>query len=289
MGSSIASPLRDAQKELDGLHGFFSAFLNPAFYNERIPPSGDGISTAERVFSVAELLEMILGYVAIRDIMSFQQVNHAAYDAIENSPKLQRSLSLRADLQSTHLKTPFGEYTHCAKGGFYCGYQSPEAELNAANAHQLPITAGFSKCATEFSWEIGNRWRRMFICQPPVHEMKFTTNCCGPWDDNSVGNTMRSDTGFTIGDLYDATKSLVLEHRTCVNASIDHLDEDGFVRVSPTFSAKVMLNETDPIYQERSRICVRRSRSMSFSPYRLRRDRLQAYVNYKRNGMSHSR
>ncbi|KAK5126932.1 hypothetical protein LTR85_008290 [Meristemomyces frigidus] len=105
--SHTVSAVHGAQRELDGLHGFFSTFLSPAFYNERIPDRSNSTPPAQGVFEVVELLELILGYLTIRDIMSFQQINRSAYDTIESSPRLRDMLSLRAESSRCSLPDTF--------------------------------------------------------------------------------------------------------------------------------------------------------------------------------------
>lgn len=278
--SSIFDAVQEAQRELDGLHDFFSMFLNPIFYNER-PCKSDG-GSAHTVFAVAELLEMILAYVAIRDILNFQQTNHAAYDAIDSSPRLQRMMSLREEPQN-HLRTPFGAYSHGVKGGFFCKYDSPS--MISTGERQVPLTAGFSMRG--LSHTIGTRWMRMFICQPPVHEMRVETVCCGNRGGQSEGQVIRSNTGLTIGDLYGASKMLIEEHRTCVHANATHHDQHGFVQAEPVFSTMVKLDEHDPIARKYdSPASVQPAHSSSVATYYTGVARLEAYTNYKRRGTS---
>ncbi|KAK4545779.1 hypothetical protein LTR36_002733 [Oleoguttula mirabilis] len=293
--SDTVKAVQGARRDLDGLSSFFSTFLNPVFYNERILESSDGESTAQKVFAIAELLELILGRLTIRDIISFYQVSRAVYIAIEGSPRLQRVLSLRADAHDSHFRTPFGDYSHGPKGGFYCGNAGHPIQVivdGARQTHRLTFRAGFKRCAKALPSKIGTRWRRMFICQPPVHEVTISCACCSSKYKHTELRKLRSESGVTIGDLYDMTETLVTEHRTCVYASALQHDEAGVVIVNPTFSATMDLGDSDPIVQAWRRsitpgACPTFSHrtdflSQQFLNRRARQDRLQAYINYKR-------
>lgn len=275
--SCITEKLQAAQAELDGLHHYFSSVVNPTFYNERLTGNHLERSPAERVFDIPEMLVLVLDYVPIRDLMSFQQVNRAAYGIIESSPELQRTLSLRADATGSIFRVPFQTWSGGPRGGFWCAYGTSGRILG----NELRLTAGFSK-ATRLP-RIGTRWRKMFICQPPVSEMAVSTACCAHQrNKDEPPNIIRSATGLTMGHLYDWTEALAAEHRMCINANVCHLDEDGFVNAKPTFATNVTLSEEDPILQTRRRL--QSTRPVRNSTLRTRNERLQAYVKYKRQG-----
>ena len=295
--SEVEDLVRDAQRQLDGLHQYFSAFLNPIFYNERIPSVIDGIPAAHRTFAVPELLEMILNYVDTPDILSFQHVNHALYDTINESSNLQRLLSLRADDRGSPIRMPFREYTHRTRGGFFCyaALRKHPLPLDTERQNIITISAAFADrrrrgadCHHRLP-RIGARWRRMFICQPPVHKMEAKTTCCAAI--SSVESPPHS-AGLTIGDLHDASDRLAAEHCMCVQASRarDH-DVEGFVMVAVSFATTVVLSESDPMLLRQRSLLLGTKAVAAAVPGVLEGDdanrhvrRMQAYIKYKKTG-----
>ncbi|KAK5126934.1 hypothetical protein LTR85_008292 [Meristemomyces frigidus] len=254
--TSLREGIDEAQRDIQGLKSFFSDFLSPTLHNEVVAPQDDAV--AHRVFDVPELLELILLELPIADIMSFQQVDRNARDAIEASPALRRALSLQRDAAGSPLRMPF---SNTGFSGFSCGPQDRwrrrPRRINAAS-NELQITADFAHHGKETAL-VGSRWRRMPRAEPRI----ITAEC-----------------GITIGDLYDAAQTLWLEHRQCANAGALQLDEDGLVRVQVSFSAKIDLKPNDPIFVERQREAARsKKRALESAEQNAL---VQAYIVYKR-------
>jgi hypothetical protein len=271
-----ADALEACQAELEGLDEFWSTMLKATFYNEYIPENET--RAAQRVFDVPELLEMVLEYTSICDILNFQQVCRSARDAIDGSPRLQRVLNLRAEPEGSHFQTPYCCFTHGNLGGFWCGtclhglvLDGTEGSVtyNLVNigsryrssvcvvGNNLTVSAGFPN-SDERLPRIGSRWRAMYICQPPIKQMTIRLACCS--HDAGIGGVLRSakeftvtsESGLTIGDLYDKTKALVAEHRFCLAASTyQHDYETGLVKVDPSFSTTITLRGGDPLVQKK--------------------------------------
>lgn len=279
---SLRDSLNEARNDIEGLKSFFSSFLCPTFYNEAQPQPDESI--AHRVFDVPELLELILLELPIPDIMNFQQVNRTARDAINASPMLQRALSLRADSADSPLRAPFSDLYSTFTGGFSCGhttrYRRQPRRLSLAS-DEMPVAAEFVSLGSRLP-VIGTRWRRMFVLQPPIHEMSATVSCCTISRTRMDPQIITSETGITIGDLHDAAQKLWNEHRQCTNAGMLQHDEDGLVKVQVTFTTKVKLGPNEPFLLERQK---RAARAAARSEEVQERNALvQAYIVYKRAG-----
>lgn len=272
--------LLEVQQHLAGLADFFRTFLGPVFYNERhcaTPTVNTSISVAQKVFGVNELLELILGFVAMPDILAFQQVNRSSCLAIENSTELQRKLSLLGDHRESSLRLPFAQFSHGSSGGFFCGsHWEPMPE-------EASIKAGFANACAGLP-RIGAKWRRMYICQPPLTEMDAFLPCCG-WVSvhSSPAQAIQSSDGITMGAVWDATKFLIEQHRLCPHAEPLLHDEEGLVRFTPVFHGNIRIKAAEEVRHSASPteepICRMPS---PFNP--LSDARIQAYVDYKRRG-----
>ncbi|TKA38168.1 hypothetical protein B0A55_13602, partial [Friedmanniomyces simplex] len=80
---------KEASAAVQGLKTFFSDFLEPTLFTEKQPlDRQEGTPAAERVLELPELLENVLQYLEIPDILRFQQVNRSACASIDGSPRL---------------------------------------------------------------------------------------------------------------------------------------------------------------------------------------------------------
>ncbi|KAK4545754.1 hypothetical protein LTR36_002708 [Oleoguttula mirabilis] len=278
--ASLRNGLSDAQGDVQGLKQFFSNFLSPTLYNEITPPQNESIAC--RVFEVPELLELILLELPVADIMSFQQVDRNARDAIEASSPLQRALSLRADPADSPVRMPFNDMTGLR--GFSCGERKrPSRRLGRLpwRDDEIQIKAYFTSNSGPLP-RIGLRWRRMYALQPPIREMIATVLCCQFASLPGVSQTVTSECGITVGDLYDAAQQAWLEHRQCVNAASDDHDENGLVKVQVIFSTTLALKPDNPIFLRRQREEARGlEKAEEWSNHH---GLMQAYIAYKRSG-----
>ena len=112
--------------------------------------------------------------------------------------------------------------------------------------------------------------------------MTVHTKCCPGTYRTSESETVSSEHGVTIGDLYDRTMKISNEHRFCPNASYRLLDEDGFVNVSVTFKANITLNAKDPVMAKHmARLAEKRADSSRRDVVRAKQ---RAYAAAKRSG-----
>lgn len=224
-------------------------------------PTASSAEKARQVFSVTELLEHILLEGHPMDVLNFASVNRRAYDIVAGSSVLQRHMNLLPEVHARCFFTypklgftctmepkPHGSSLFGGTGIFGTGTSTSDTVVVYATftPEKLPL-------------RLGRRVRDMFICQPPIHEMRATVSCCNPDKHRSLFQTTHpvsdgmnlphpiySETGITVGDIYDACCALIKEHRLCPAAEAHQLDEEGFVKVNPTFRATVQLREDDP-------------------------------------------
>ena len=97
----------------------------------------------------------------------------------------------------------------------------------------------------------------MYICQPPPKEMQLWPSCCGEttWRHQlptPARDTVRNDTGITIGDLFDKAKDVVAKHRHCPHASMyQHSKGTGEVIADVFFATEIELDTSDPFLEEK--------------------------------------
>lgn len=96
--------LGSAETELKTLSKFVNIFLTTEYFNEQIPPHAT--NTAQKVFVIPELLELILSQLHALELLKTQATNRQFYDAIEKSTRLQRALSLQV-VPGKHFSTHF--------------------------------------------------------------------------------------------------------------------------------------------------------------------------------------
>ena len=70
----------------------------PMLFTEMRP--SEGYVTAQVFFDVTEMLEKVLSFLDIQDILTVQQVNTTMYSTIAGSSKLQRQLHLEPDTEA---------------------------------------------------------------------------------------------------------------------------------------------------------------------------------------------
>ena len=145
----------------------------------------------------------------------------------------------------------------------------------------------------------------MLICQPPIYDMDVYTDCCYPTahdfredfteTDGKHGvhhlgcrgpfTKIHSDTGLTVGDLYDMTKELQEEHRYCPSArELQLFYEDGTADVEVVFEGTVPLQADDPIIAE---LGERRLKMELETTQRMERQtQIHLYMTAKASGMT---
>lgn len=186
-------------RDLNGLEDYVRYRLHPKYYNEI---RKEDSNVAERVFGIPELLENILLNLNISGIISMERTSSTIRDIIVASPKLQVELYLKPEVQDSTTK-----YINCRSP--FNGHDQPHA-----NFEVFPFPGGLEAEFTRL-WaggppKITNRMAKMLICQPPVKHMYLSRVCarCYSTDEDSKGK-ITSDTGLTVGDLYDRAKPLL--------------------------------------------------------------------------------
>ncbi|TKA71458.1 hypothetical protein B0A55_07799 [Friedmanniomyces simplex] len=256
----LAITIGELEHSVQGLKTFFSDFLEPTLYTEKQPlDRQEGTPAAQRVLELPELLENVLQYLEIPDILRFQQVNRSACASVDGSPRLQSTLSLRPDPAGSPLRLPFADANLFPQpAGFICSSHGQHARPDTPEGQAL-VTAHFLSLVGQ-PLRIGARCRRIKV---------------------------KSDTGITVGDLYDAMRKIQEEHRLCPHAArIEHGD-DGMVSANVKFTALVQLRSDDPMFQfwrdsEAARVQRGQMRLVERSKRVEQNARISAYIAYKR-------
>lgn len=218
---------------------------------------------AGRVFGTTELLEAILRKgLSVHDLLRAMEVNKTFAACVKSSVHLQKLLCLRPD--------PTASYRSAFEVGIKClvGFTtsltfpalSPATYRKARTSLDGTLEAHFDTDLTASPPRIGPRCRSMLVCQPPVHEMAISINCCGfryednvvPQNENGTAYIKAIGTaGLTIGELLDTTRRLQEAHTLCpFAATTAHSDdEDGRVRVEVRFTGTLSIRKNGAIIQ----------------------------------------
>ncbi|KAK4932019.1 hypothetical protein LTR49_001706 [Elasticomyces elasticus] len=270
----LASTIRDLEQAIEDQKSFFSDILKPVFYNHQQSRDHKNCTAAQTVFDIPELLELILQDLRIPHILSFQQTCRSAKACIDNSPRLQSALSLRADPTDSPLRMPFARRF---KGFFF--NNTEEAMLNDVTTKKIFIDFGFlppKKSSLQKLPSIGSCYRRMYVVQPPIPTANISLICCGSIHVDSP-TQLQSESGITMGDLYDITKDLYERHSMCPHAPVSMHDEIGMVNVKICFSAE-MRRAVMPPLQKRGQAEKAKEEA---AQREARNDRIAAYIAYK--------
>ena len=194
--SQLCSAVAIAQSDAHGIGAFLRSSVAPVYYNEI---REEDSTIAVHVFKVPELLETILGYLEIPDILSFYQTSKSGRDIITTSIRLQQTLSLTVSGSSKNKYFPLATCLANKPGRFCC--PSP----TSPGPHGL--TAEFCIGPDNRLPSVGERYRQMFIFQPPPKKMKvFVGSSAGRNSPNFRHlDDVENPSGLTIGDLLDAT------------------------------------------------------------------------------------
>ncbi|KAK3661636.1 hypothetical protein LTR56_000124 [Elasticomyces elasticus] len=274
----LASTIHDLEQAIEDQKSFFSSFLKPVFYNHQQSRDHQNCTAAQTVFDIPELLELILQDLRIPHILSFQQTCRSAKACIDNSPRLQSALSLRADPTDSPLRMPFARRF---KGFFF--NITEEVMLNDVTNKKITINFGFvppKKPSLQRLPSIGSCYRRMYVVQPPITTADISLICCRTSHVDSP-TQLQSESGITMGDVYDMTKDLYEKHSMCPRAPISMHDENGMVNVKICFSAE-MRRAVMPPLQKRGQAEKAKEEA---AQREVRNDRIAAYIAYKQQGI----
>jgi hypothetical protein len=295
-----------ARQSIDGIREFFSAFLATKFYPELHAQGAP--NRPHRIFRATELVEYMLSFVAVADLFTLRQVNKTLRNQIDQSEVLQYRTYRSTDLDG-YYKTAFSPGSHCSKltgitvdAIFSCntamlGIEKPPGHFAAVL--EVRFDSRYSKVA------VPNRYYpygAMFLAQPPPTEIDVFPDCCSRGTYSStyaahqqdplnaamalgrlqpVGKVV-SNTGLTVGHLYDAIERIREEHRICPHAiEIANHDDDGNYWPNISFGCLLKVRPDDPVLSPRIAAGV-----MSRTPPPAPNWRIWDYIDAKQKGRS---
>lgn len=314
MDGSSDAMLSDAAGKLESstvaLREITSAVAQPIRYNERHSTTSTK-NRAQEVLQLPELLEMILSFLDVQDVLQMQGVSRTCFSSIEQSSRLQLRLGLKKSSDgffSLPLESPPWMSLMGGTGidfpGFACYVDRvhfADPRFSAFGEERGPkdtisVIVRFTANALSGKLPIvANRYRAMTVAQPPVMEMNVYTDCCAKYHgttisfpghsgflNRDVAGTLTNESGVTIDDLYDIAAEVVHEHHPCPDAVARDLDNEGNIAVAVTFAGKVKLRPDDPLLAYRDSINAQRAKDVHERSDRL--IRMQDYVVAKKTG-----
>ncbi|KAK5722678.1 ubiquitin-specific protease ubp2 [Elasticomyces elasticus] len=156
--------------------------------------------TCSDALALPELLEHILSFISVKDILSVQQASKTCYEIVSTSPRLQYRMGLRADFDGFHV-LPLGRPAESRyprrgyPGSCDPGLQYPRfacfsshnlsnvawdttclgrlcmQRLPPANFTEASVTVTIEADAVGRLPTIGSRYRAMLVSQPPIEQM----------------------------------------------------------------------------------------------------------------------
>lgn len=293
-----------ARQSIDGIRDFFSAFLATKFYPEL--HAAGAPNQQHRIFQATSLVEYMLSFVGVADLFTLRQVNKPLRNQIDQSEVLQYRTYRSTDLDG-HFKTPFEAGSECSKltgitvdAIFSCntamlGIEKPPGHFAAVL--EVRFDPKHSKTA------VPNRYYpygAMFLSQPPPTEIDVFPDCCSRGTYSStyaahhqdplnaamalgrlqpVGKVV-SNTGLTVGHIYDAIERIREEHRICPHAiEILNHDDDGNYWPTISFGCLLKVRADDPVLNPRVAAGV-----MSRTPPPAPNWRIWDYIDAKQKG-----
>ena len=295
-----------ARQSIDGVRDFFSAFLASKFYPEQHAPGAT--RRPHRIWQATSLIERMLSFVGVADLFTLRQVNRTLRNQIDTAEILQYQTCRSTDLDG-HFKTAFTAGSQCSKltgvtveALFSCntamlGIEKPPGHFAAVL--EVRFDAKHSKTP------VPNRYYpygAMFLSQPPPTEIDVFPDCCSRGTYSStyashqqdplnaamalgrlqpVGKVV-SNSGLTVGHLYDAIERIREEHRICPHAvEISNHDDDGNYWPNISFGCLLKVRADDPVLNPRVAAGV-----MSRTPPPAPNWRMWDYVDAKQKGMA---
>ena len=216
-----------------------------------VRPSPRAAAVAMKTFGLPEIAERILLNLEPLDLLRIQQVNTTMLSTITQSPNLQRKLLLRPDPDAFFtpidpiFARPFTTNVRFRR-------------VDRTSEESKPVCVFFldlEKPASLRSYDHGSRTQHMLVCQPPIFELEAHMLCgCS----NAIRNAqetpdvvlghekLTSKSGFTLQELWDATKRLHQRHQLCPHAQPHLHDSKGFVDCPIRFEARLEVQDEDP-------------------------------------------
>lgn len=189
-----------------GFEKYLNATIEQVHYSQHRPPNS---LVAAKVLAVPELLEQILDNLEFVDLVRCAQVKRLFRDVVERLDYHQDNLFRPPDVENEISRIPPIQLPHLQIDGHQL-----LAWSNARVRATMKTSAGSDTALPS----IGTRWQSIFISQPPIHKM--WVSICGPGKlrDVLVSNDrgdgggdyqITSDTGFTIGRLWEEARRLL--------------------------------------------------------------------------------
>jgi hypothetical protein len=206
----IISKLSAMQEDTAAFGEYLRVQLKPKYYHEI---RTDDSTIATTVFDIPELSELILLRAEVQDIMAIQQVNKNLRDIINTSSKIQTKLYLKPederDPEHEDYLDEFRAYyrSHFSKGGvpgFKVWTYGARVE---ATFKRKKVPGGLP--------EVGERWMKMFICQPPVKTLFVDKVCASCRIGGNEQGEISSEYGLTVHELYEKAKEVFATRSTC--------------------------------------------------------------------------
>ncbi|KAK5735862.1 hypothetical protein LTR17_007874 [Elasticomyces elasticus] len=265
--------LRALLRDIEKLESASQQLLRYTGFAE--PVCTDDGRAANKVFNIPELLDEILLYLSIPDLLKAEATARAFRRTVAQSPRLRQKL-FRSSLDGHPLRTIgyVGDFDlHDPWLGYsiacFTGLDQPQAIHQASLPPPWNITVnGIFQSTTGDLPPLSNNILDMFISQPPAVYASFVTACCSTRTWGSVvtseahpgsgNNRIRQPEGIRLRDFYEVAKGLLREHRVCPHASRVRMDDKGSVQNTVLFWAQfdrkgdpgaIVIPDTDPAWK----------------------------------------
>lgn len=299
----VQSLLREIEDDLAYQDAANVALLDHIPPASRKPPNAAGL--AFEVFGLAELLEQILAYLPVPDLLDAYLVNKKFRDTIQKSVKLQRKLGLLPHPESNffmpaqplilrtigvRLTNSIERIPHKFIGIEWYNEREDDDENFKLILDIEPKSMRRSTPSDPIEIKfprLGSRCAKMLLCQPPTYAVRMYMGCCNYPNISLVGAdlppgdpcfTIKNGTGVTTGNLYEAVDREREKHRFCVGYGHEQYDVKGHLRSKISLHGEVTLRGDDPIYEDQAKFLSNKDAWEGF------RTRMMDYDQGKRDG-----
>lgn len=196
------------QKKAESVGTSLTYTIPTKLYNAHRSPDS---LTACKILVLPELLESILAYNSVFDILKVYQTCRQLKAIIDESTPLQTQLFLRKARISSPISTKL--QLHLLNHAIPDFIIVPSTVNMDGTFH---IIIQFSAHERKLA-AVGQMWKRMLICQPPLTSVKVEASCgcCASHDylplRNLAADMSSSCGGLTFGDLYDKAEELLMK------------------------------------------------------------------------------
>lgn len=254
--SSVQNALAVAETAISGNDVHFNSLWDQIPVQQK--PIMHNNNAAQAVFSVPELLELILHELTPKDILRAQGVSHTWKDGVEGSTTLHQVVCLKP---AVHYYSPFELYYNEWPGIKYRRnhnhndawrpYVSGDASQLRPVDNDLHIEIQIDLTAKIST--IGQTCQAMFLCQPPPKEATIIADNIsleGEEDEFATTLSLEDDDGLTIGALIAGVGQLLgFTMEELDRAASEYGTKYGTEQVY--LQAVVQLSDSDPIIKQR--------------------------------------